>query len=130
MLLIKCVTAHLVMRELMEKEMDYKSAHAVMMLFHALKPHVDFYAAEERKLIERYAQRDDDGRVKFDGNNWTMADISLTNEYLSEISSLGGIEIEGFAEPVKVSAMPDIRPRQLEALAGFIEFGAVEGGGE
>lgn len=129
MLLIKCVTAHIVMRELMEKEMDYKSAHAIMMLFHALKPHVEFYAREEKKLIERYAVRDDNGQVKFEGNTWTLADPALAEDYTREVASLGGVEIEGFETPVRVTATPDIRPRQLEALAGFIEFDC-DGGGE
>lgn len=123
MLLIKCVTAHIVMRELMEKEMDYKSAHTIMMLFHALKPHVEFYAREEKKLIERYAVRDDNGQVKFEGNTWTLADPALAEDYTREVASLGSVEIEGFDMPVKVPFCPEIKPRQLEALEGFIEFG-------
>lgn len=123
MLLIKCITAHLVLNELMEKEMDYKSAHSIMMLVRALKPHVEFYAAEEQKLVERYALRDGDGKIIFDGNSWTISDISLVPDYKREINSLGSLEIEGFEAPVRVTATPSIRPRQLEALEGFIEFG-------
>lgn len=121
--LIKCVKAHMVLCELMEKEMDYKSAHAVMMLHRKLRPHVEFYAEEEKKLIEKYALRDKDGRVKFNGISWTLADVRLAGEYSEKINSLGGTDIEGFGEPVRVSAMPDIKPSQLELLDGFIVFG-------
>ena len=123
MLLIKCITAHLVLNELMEKEMDYKSAHSIMMLVRALKPHVEFYAAEEQKLVERYALRDGDGKIIFEGNSWTISDISLVPDYRREIGKLGALEIEGFDVPVKVPFCPEIKPRQLEALEGFIEFG-------
>lgn len=123
MLLINCVTAYVVLRELMDKEFDYKTAHALLMLSRKLKPHVDFYGEKERKLMEKFAVKDECGRVKLNKNSWTLEDPSRVDEYREEIISLGAVTVEGFDEPVRVSATPAIKPSQLEALSGFIEFG-------
>ena len=123
MLLIKCVTAYVVVRELMEKEFDYKSAHAILMLSQKLKPHVDFYGIKERELMEKFAVKDESGRVKLEGNIWQLKDASDADKYRAEINSLGAVEVNGFEEPIRISAVPTIKPAHLEALFGFIEFG-------
>ena len=123
MLLINCVTAYVVLRELMDKEFDYDTAHKIMMLSRKLKPHVDFYGEKERQIMEKFAVKDELGRVKLEKNSWTLKDPCAVDEYRAEITSLGGVVVEGFEEAVRVSATPQIKPSHLEALSGFIEFG-------
>lgn len=123
MLLINCVTAYVVLRELMDKEFDYKTAHEIVMLSRNLKPHVDFYGEKERQLMEKFAVKDERGRVKLEKNSWTFEDPSKVDEYREAIASLGAVSVDGFDEPVHVTATPQIKPSHLEALSGFIQFG-------
>ena len=123
MLLIQCVTAYVVLRELMNKEFDYKTSYAIVTLTRKLKPHVEFYAREENKLIDKYAAKDENGRVKYKGKTWTIENPTMYEQYRSEINSLGAVEVEEFGEPIKVPSTPPIKPAHLDALYGFMEFG-------
>lgn len=123
MLLIQCVTAYVVLRELMEKEYDYKTAYAIVTLARKLKPHVEFYSAEEVKLIERFAVKDEKNKVILEGNSWKLKDPADAEEYRASILALGAVEVDEFNEPIKVPAMPNIKPAHIDALLGFIEFG-------
>ena len=63
MYLIQCVNAYTAVLALAEKECDYKTSYALVMLKRKLQPHIEFFVAQEMELVERYARKDDDGNV-------------------------------------------------------------------
>lgn len=59
MYLIECANAYLAAVQLQQKEMDYQTAFAVMMVKKQLQSHVEFLQNEELKLAEKYAEKDE-----------------------------------------------------------------------
>ena len=53
MYLIECANAYLAAVQLQQKEMDYQTAFAVMMVKKQLQSHVEFLQNEELKLAEK-----------------------------------------------------------------------------
>ena len=65
MYLIECANAYLAAVQLQQKEMDYQTAFAVMMVKKQLQSHVEFLQNEELKLAEKYAEKDEKGNIKW-----------------------------------------------------------------
>lgn len=59
MYLIECANAYLAAVQLQQKEMDYQTAFAVMMVKKQLQSHVEFLQNEELKLAEKYGEKDE-----------------------------------------------------------------------
>ena len=122
MYLIQYVNAFMACEGLMEKEMDFKTAHAVMLLRHDLKKHADFFAAEEMKLVGEYAKKTEAGEIAWEEDGRFVFDRAEDAEtFKKRRGELGMTEVEDFA-PRKAGKIKEVRPAQLEALFGFLEF--------
>lgn len=123
MLLIRCVNAYSAVASMMNKEWDYSTAHALMLLKKELQPHVDFYSEEELKLVQEYAQKDEKGKVIWKGSGgFSFRNPRAAEKYNRKIRELGAVEVEKEFVPVKAAAPQSIQPVILEALDGFVEF--------
>jgi len=122
MYLIQYVNAFMACEGLMEKEMDFKTAHAVVMLRHDLKKHADFFAAEEMKLVKEYAKKTEAGEIAWEENGqFTFQNAEDAEAFKKQRGELGMTEVEDFA-PRKAGTIREVRPAQLAALLGFLEF--------
>lgn len=128
MILIECVNAYMAVQALMEIECDYRTAHALVCLKKQLLPHVEFFASEERKLVEAYAAKDEGDRVKMEGARFIFADGADAAEYARLRTELGAVEVEERFAPLHVSLPERIKPIYVEALERFVIFDA--GGGD
>ena len=89
MILLQAVTAYIAIQQLMEREMDYESAHALLVTKNRLKEHAEFYLREEQKLAQTYGERDKEGRVVFDERGrFRMADEAAAQEYARKRAEL------------------------------------------
>lgn len=130
MILIKCVNAYAAVQGLMDKELDYQSAHALVMLRKKLYPHVLFYQQEELKLVKEYGIKDEKGRVVWNGEGaFSFRSPKAAVAYDKKRRHLGLVEVQEDFGPVKVKRPDRITPAQLEALEGFLEFEEVSGDG-
>lgn len=128
MYLIQCVNAYTAVLALAEKECDYNTAYALVMLKRKLQPHVDFFVAQEMELVEKYARKDDDGKVIMtERGGFVFADPSKAEEYETRRRQLGMVDVAGEFEPVCVPVPATITAIHLEALEGFLNF---EGGSD
>lgn len=121
--LIQYVNAYAALQPLMDCEWDYKTAHALMMLKRKLQPHASFFSQEELKLVEEFAEKDEKGKVAWKGaGRFNFQDPSRAEEYNKKRMELGMVEIQEELEMVRAPIPATIKPAQLEALEGFIEF--------
>lgn len=121
--LIQCVNAYAALQPLMDQEWDYKTAHALMMLKRRLQPHASFFSQEEMKLAEEFAEKDEDGKIQWKGTGrFAFQDPSRSQEYAGRRMELGMVEVQEAWNPIRASVPASIKPAQLEALEGFIEF--------
>lgn len=125
--LIRCVNAYVAVQGLMEQEWDYPSAHAMTQLRRALKPHADFFLAEEMKLAEQYGRKGEDGQVQFTPRGtFLFRAPDQAGEYNAKRQSLGGVEVNLDWEERTLPRPERIRPVMLEALEGFVKFEEAE----
>lgn len=104
--------------------LSYKIAKASKML----EEQVTFYSEEERKIVETYALKDDDGNVKIvDGNRINFKDKDDAIKFNNEINKLQHTEIEVF-DPIVIHLNDfrngdfDLTPNDILALEPFVEF--------
>lgn len=120
--LIECVNAHLALSALMDKELDYQTAYAVLGLRRALSEHVAFFKEAERALLEKYAARGEDGEILWEGEGkFVFREPSKCEEFRKQHKELGMVEVSGI-QPFYGRRPKEIRPAVLLALEGFLIF--------
>lgn len=130
MYLKQCVDAYGAVLDMMEKEWDYKTAHALVTLKRKLQPHVDFFTKEEMKLAKEYAKLDKQGNIIFtERGTFPFREKDMAKEYAARRTELGTVKVQEDFKPLRVPMPERITPAQLEALEGFLEFEEPEGGG-
>lgn len=109
--------------ELCAAAMDYKSAHALMTLRNSLKPHLEFYAVEQMKLVNKYGEKDEEGKLVWK----SAATFSLTDAaaYAEEMRKLGDVDAD--VEPVTIKPPEKISADTIEALEGMVNFDGEQG---
>lgn len=130
MYLKQCVDAYGAVLDMMEKEWDYTTAHALVTLKRRLQPQADFFAQEEMKLVKEYGKTDANGKVVFtERGTFMFREQELAEEYAERRVKLGMVEVQEEYKPLRVPMPERITPAQLEALGNFLEFGEERGGG-
>ncbi|MBQ8005204.1 MAG: hypothetical protein IJ303_02705 [Clostridia bacterium] len=123
MMLLKIVTAYEAAKRLKDTELDFSSAHTLMMLIKDLEPHALFYAEGERRLVKKYAKKDKGGNILIsEGGRIEFADVESAEAFERERRDLSVFEVEIDTKPRKVKAPERISAAVLMALYGFIEF--------
>lgn len=123
MRLIDCVNAYMAAEEMSRRELGFRTAYAIVNLKRKLRPHADFYAGEEMKLVERCARKNRDGKIEIGANGRFEFDSpEKAGEYNKLRAELGDMEAGELFEKIKAPAPAEIKPAELEALGKFIEF--------
>lgn len=93
-----------------------------------LDEHTKFYSEEERKLVTKYAVKDEKGQVKIlDGNRISFKDQEDAMNFNKEIIALQQTEVDVF-DPIEINFKDfknnecDLTPADIIALEGFIDF--------
>lgn len=127
MKLSKIIAAYNVLETMTNHLYDYKVAYQLYTLKKDMVPHVQFYAAEELKMVEKYAEKSENGKavIRADGK-FNFMSVEAKEGFLADSEALGNVTADWSREVLKLPIAPMISMKQLEALDGFIEFGAEE----
>ena len=107
---------------------SFRVARQLVALRKKVDEEFDFYASEEKKLLDLYALKNEDGGPKITKENRIqLKDEESAKAFLQKISELRNSPVEGI-EPVKLcegdfceaQALPT--PDEMIALEGFVEF--------
>ena len=107
---------------------SFRVARQLVALRKKVDEEIDFYASEEKKLLDLYALKNEDGGPKITKENRIqLKDEESAKAFLQKISELRNSPVEGI-EPVKLcegdfceaQALPT--PDEMIALEGFVEF--------
>lgn len=128
MYLIECANAYLAAVQLQQKEMDYQTAFAVMMVKKLLQSHVEFLQSEELKLAEKYAEKDEKGNIKWTERGTFLPGCGRGGGIPEERRALGMTQVEDDFTVQHAPVPEKITPMQLEALEKFIVFGGEDNG--
>lgn len=125
--LTQCVNAYMAVETMMDQELDYQTAYALVCLKKDLQNPVAFYQREECRLMEQYAARDDKGEIIWKGDGrFVLRDPQGGETYREQRKELGMVEATPAITPRRVRLPDRIRPAVLEALEGFLIFGGEE----
>lgn len=134
MKLIQYVNAHIALGMLAKKELPYTISLKLVTLKRSIAPKVEFYVAEEKKLADRFARADDNGKPAYTGGRFeckgdTPDEVRAnTAEFERLRDCLSMTEDDEAPEKVTVKVPEDfaVTPEALEALEPFIEFATAE----
>ena len=107
---------------------SFRVARQLVALRKKVDEEFDFYVSEEKKLLDLYALKNEDGGPKITKENRIqLKDEESAKAFLQKISELRNSPVEGI-EPVKLcegdfceaQALPT--PDEMIALEGFVEF--------
>ena len=134
MKLIQYVTAYMALAALVKKEFPYETAYKIVSLKQRLAGKVDFYVAEEKKLVEKFAKKDADGAVVTRGAEFFYK--GETDEEIGENrraferarAELGALDTGEEIEPITIRVPEDVRisPEAIEALDGIAVFEVIK----
>lgn len=123
------LTAHEVLGNLTAKRFtSFKVARQLVALRKKVDEEFDFYASEEKKLLDLYAKKNENGDpIVTEENRIQLKDEASAKAFLQKIAELRNSPVEGI-EPVvlregdfcEAQALPT--PDEMIALEGFIEF--------
>ncbi len=100
---------------------DFKTAHALMMAKKEFAPHAQFYEAEERKLIEEYAVKDENGECIHDGR-FTLPGAVVAEKFKAKKDELEAVEVDVELKETELGNLPQISANDLEVLSEIFEF--------
>ena len=123
------LTAHEALGNLTAKRFtSFRVARQLVALRKKIDEEFDFYASEEKKLLDLHAKKNKDGDLMItEENRIQLKDEASAKAFLQKITELRNSPVEGI-EPVKLcegdfceaQALPT--PDEMIALEGFVEF--------
>lgn len=125
--LITAVMLYDAIKKLYDTQLDYSSAHALVMTKNELEPHVMFFAENEKAMIEKYANKDEEGNLISEEDGRFTVSPENAKKFNEERVKLNSVEVE--VQERKLKGLPEkISMSTLELLLTAFEL--PEEGGE
>ena len=107
---------------------SFKKVRELVELKKAVDAEIEFYAGEEKKIVEAYAKKDDKGSpIILEGGRIQLDSIEKKNAFEKEVSELRGLEVDKI-KPIALRT-GDFRngediptPAEVLALEGIVDF--------
>ena len=133
MKLIEILTANEALKKLANSKFNsFKKSNELSKLRKQVDEEVNFYVEEEKKIVESYASKDENGKPIFlDGGRIKLDSLEAKNNFEKEINELRKLEIDKISK-VTISSNDfksedDIpTPNEILALEVLIDFKEVD----
>ena len=123
MKLKEAMSAYLAAETLSREKLPYATAAAIVQVKRETREFAELYLQEERKLVEAYAETDENGMIRIDENGrFRCRDGLRAADYEKSRKDLGETEVAVEAQKMRVSAPETITAEQIEALSAWMEF--------
>lgn len=119
----QCIAAWQALRAIATQAMDYKSAHALVLLMERLRPHVAYFSSTEMELVKKYAELDAEGNPVFEGPGrvrFRRAEDLMA--FTRERRALDDVELGEEISRATISPPAQISPEQLDALLPYVDI--------
>lgn len=119
----QCIAAWQALRAIATQAMDYKSAHALVLLMERLRPHVSYFSSTETELVKKYAELDAEGNPVFEGPGrvrFRTGDDLVA--FTRERNELDDVELGEEIARATIFPPAQISPEQLEALFPYVDI--------
>ena len=120
--MMEAVRAHLAAKEMSRQILPYTLALAMVKVKQATQAEMDCYAAEEQKLVEQYAARDESGNIVIRNGRFAFQNPEDRPAYEAARNKLVETVTDISLPPLTATPPDNITPEALEALSVFIKF--------
>ena len=120
--LMEAVMANLAAEEVGRQAVPYSLALALMKVKQATAAEAETFAAEERKLVEKFAAKDEDGNIRVAQGRFTFRAPGERGEYEEQHRQLAETPAEIRFTKLRAPAPDTISVKSLEVLSRFIDF--------
>lgn len=120
--MMEAVKANLAAQEMGRQILPYTLALAMVKVKQATQAEMDCYAAEEQKLVEQYAAKDDDGNITLRNGRFVFRNPVDRPAYEAARKRLGETPTDISLPRLTATPPENITPAALEALSIFIHF--------
>lgn len=117
--LLQCAQTYGSIKEVEKQEFSFATAHALVMAKKELQPHAEFYYQKEQELVERYIDRDENGKPMIDGNQIRIHRDKAA-KYFKERDDLNNVEVDVTRHTI--ASISNIKPATLEMLMNVFDF--------
>ena len=107
---------------------NFSTSYEIAKAMKELSAHKDFYIAEEKKIVEAYASKDENGQIIImNGNQIKFDNKENAAKFNAEITDLQKMEVDIF-EPFEIklsdfkNSEMDLTPNDIINLEGFVIF--------
>ena len=122
----KLINDSLSLSQLGQKELPIKVSYAIAKNMTKIQAELDTYNKERQKLIDKYAQRDDNGKIIMIKDNQVQLDKTQLDNWNKDSNELLLIENDISIHKFHLSALEGnnhITPSELMAISYMIEEG-------
>ena len=122
----KLINDSLSLSQLGQKELPIKVSYAIAKNMTKIQAELDTYNKERQKLIDKYAQRDDNGKIIMIKDNQVQLDKTQLDNWNKDSNELLLIENDISIHKFPLSALEGnnhITPSELMAISYMIEEG-------
>lgn len=119
----QCIAAWQALRAIATQAMDYKSAHALVLLMERLRPHVAYFSSTEMELVKKYAELDAEGNPVYEAPGrvrFRRAEDLVA--FTRERRALDDVELGEEISRATISPPAQISPEQLDALLPYVDI--------
>ena len=105
---------------LMSTEIDWQDSYALIKLKRRLREEAEIFSEQERKLIDKYADKDESGNIKIENGRFRVSGDNA-QKFMDERDKLCKVQVE-WNEKRPALHIEKIKPVIMEALTEFIDF--------
>ena len=105
---------------LMNTEIDWQDSYALIKLKRRLCEEAEIFSAQERKLIDKFADKDESGNIKIENGRFKVSGESA-QKFMDERDNLCKMQVE-WNEKRLTLHIEKIKPVIMDALTEFIDF--------
>lgn len=111
------------LKEISQKQLPIKASYAIAKNLKRIEDELEVYYQEREKLIDKYAEKDDKGKVKADETGQIIFKDGCKGRWVKDIKELLAIEndIEIHKFPIDVLEGYSMSPEELMAIEYMIE---------
>ena len=120
----KLLSAKSILQELANTPMTAKHSFMVLRTLKTIDKEFEMIETTQRNLIEKFAQREEDGSFSADENGHYVIDKSHIEEYVAEMSQFLMTEIELDTKPLPAAVLDkmELTPNQVMQLEQFVDM--------
>lgn len=111
------------LEEIINIDLPFKTAYKISTIASIADRELKFYQQQIQMLLDKYAQRDENGNIKRDDTNNYLIQADLADEFKSKFDELLCVEINGDMPKLSTDELENlqIKPKLLMSLSPIIE---------